>query len=95
MCPELGTIFHGEDMPRVQYKCQCSYSKKKFYNLLADIQNTIKCDKCELDMTRILGSPASKNVIVIDNGLMTRSIEIDENVLENAEERSTKDNSKY
>ena len=77
-------------MPLINYVCGCGEVQKKYFKSAQDAPLVIKC-KCEAQAKRTLGSTSSSHKIVIDNGLMAKKIEIDPNIMEINDERSSRD----
>lgn len=77
-------------MPLINYVCICGEIQKKYLKSAKDALPAIKC-KCGLEAKKAFGAISSSHKIVIDNGLMSRRLEIDPNIQEINDERSAKD----
>lgn len=77
-------------MPLINYVCSCGESTKKYLKSAKDALPSVKC-KCGLEAKKGFGATSSSHKIVIDNGLMSRRVEIDPNITEINDERSTRD----
>ena len=49
------------------------------------------CKKCGKQSKKQLKGPSSKSIVVIDNGVQARATEVDMEMVEDIEARSTKD----
>lgn len=78
-------------MPIVKYKCECGYEKKKFFSSAIKITKTIKCDKCEERMKRLLSGPTQRSKMIVDNGVQARETELDREIVEIIEDREKAD----
>lgn len=78
-------------MPLFSYPCSCGYTAKKYYKLVGEAPKTVNCDKCGLEAKKGFGNTSSSHKIVIDSGLMAKSVEIDPNIMEINDSRSQKD----
>ena len=78
-------------MPLINYLCECKNSKSKFYRKSIEAPKHIVCDLCGKDMKRRLSAPTCDSKVVIDNGYMARSIEVNPDIVAINEERSKKD----
>lgn len=77
-------------MPLINYLCACGEILKKYLKSAKDAHPTVKC-KCGLEAKKSFGTTSSSHKTVIDNGLMSRRLEIDPNITEINDERSAKD----
>lgn len=78
-------------MPIILYKCDnCDNEFKKFHRTSKDILNKIQCD-CGGQLGRQLSSPSQRSKIVIDNGVQTKAVEIDREIVEIIEDREKAD----
>ena len=78
-------------MPRILYLCsKCSSESKKFYRSSNDILNKINCE-CGGELLRQLSSPNQRSKIIIDNGVQTKAVEIDREIVEIIEDREKAD----
>ena len=77
-------------MPLINYVCSCGEVQKKYLKSAKDALPTIKC-KCGLNAKKAFGSTSSSHKTVIDNGLMSRRLEIDPEIMEINDARSAKD----
>lgn len=79
-------------MPLLAYACSCGNSAKKLIRQVKDAPAFFLCDKCNTEnMKRVLLAPSSASKIVIDNGIMARSIEVNPDIIEINKARSEKD----
>ena len=78
-------------MPLIHYVCECKYSVSKFHRQAKDAPATLKCEKCGKDAKRALKAPASRSVVTIDNGVQSRSVEVNLEVIEANQEQAEKD----
>jgi DNA-directed RNA polymerase subunit RPC12/RpoP len=78
-------------MPRILYLClKCNEETKKFYRSSNNILNKIDC-KCGGELLRQLSSPNQRSKIVVDNGVQTKAVEIDREIVEIIEDREKAD----
>lgn len=77
-------------MPLINYVCSCSEVQKKYVKTAKDALPMVKC-KCGLDAKKSFGAISSSHKTVIDNGLMSRCLEIDPDIMEINDARSAKD----
>lgn len=74
----------------MNYVCDCGEVYKKYFKLAKDASTSVKC-KCGLEAHKSFGATSSSHKIVIDNGLMSRRLEVDPNIQDINDERSSKD----
>lgn len=77
-------------MPIIAYSCECKNSIKKFYRSAKDSPTVFLCNKCGKNMGKMLSSPSSGSKVVVDNGVMARSVEITPDIIELNQARSNK-----
>ena len=77
-------------MPLINYLCKCGETQKKYVKSAKDALSSISC-KCGLEAKKAFGSTSSSHLTVIDNGLMSKRLEIDPAIMEINDERSRKD----
>lgn len=77
-------------MPLINYLCDCREMQKKYFKTAKDVPSSVEC-KCGLKAKKVFGTTSSSHKIVIDNGLMAKKLEIDPNIMEINDERSSKD----
>lgn len=78
-------------MPRILYSCsKCSLMKKKFYKPFSEISQEIQCE-CGGKLIRQLSSPTQRSKITVDNGVQTKAVELDRNIVEQIEDRDKQD----
>ena len=77
-------------MPLINYECSCGVVQKKYYKSAKEALSLVAC-KCGLEAKKAFGSTSSSHKIVIDNGLMAKSVEVDPNIIEINDERSSRD----
>ncbi len=77
-------------MPLLNYTCSCGDIWKKYFKTAKDAPDTITCI-CGSEAKKSFGATSSSHKTVIDNGLMSRRLEIDPNIMEINDERSAKD----
>lgn len=78
-------------MPLIHYQCECSYSTSKFVRHPKDALTEVVCKKCGKNAKKQLKGPSSKSIVVVDNGVQARATEVDMELVEDIEARSTKD----
>lgn len=79
-------------MPLIAYACLCGNTTKKMIRQAKDAPTSFLCPKCNIDqMKKQLSSPSSSSKIVIDNGVMARSVEITPDIISINKARSEKD----
>lgn len=78
-------------MPLLNYLCTCGEITKKYIKSMKDALPVVQCNKCSLDAKKVFGSTSSSHKTIIDNGLMARRLEIDPNIQEINDERSSRD----
>jgi len=67
----------------VLYKCEkCGTEKSKYYKSHKDIKESVECECEDGCLERQLFSPSTKTTQVIDNGAMSRSVELSNDVIE-------------
>jgi len=77
-------------MPLLNYVCSCGEVLKKYFKSAKDALSTVQC-KCGLEAKKSFGSVSSSHKIIIDNGLMARRLEVDPDITQINDERSSKD----
>jgi hypothetical protein len=77
-------------MPLMNYVCGCNKSFKKYFKSAKDAPSTVEC-VCGLKAKKSFGAVSSSHLVTIDNGLMSRAIHVDPNIMEINDERSSKD----
>ena len=77
-------------MPLINYVCDCGEVLKKYFKSAKDASPTVKC-KCGSEAKKSFGATSSSHLVTIDNGLMARAIQVNENIMEINDERSAKD----
>lgn len=77
-------------MPLICYLCTCKKSVSKFWRVAKEAPSKIIC-ACGLEMSKQLSAPSNASKIVIDNGVQSRQVEVDLNIIKSNEENSTKD----
>jgi len=77
-------------MPLIAYSCNCKNLIKKFYRQAKIAPAYFLCEKCGLNMKKMLSAPSSSSIVVIDNGIQSKSVEINMEIIEANMERSTK-----
>lgn len=78
-------------MPLLVYKCECGNVHKRFHRDPKDVPSTSTCPKCGKESKKQLSSPASRSIIKVDNGINARSVEVNLELVEDIQNRSTKD----
>ncbi len=63
----------------------------KFYRQPKDSLVAVPCAKCGKDAKKALKGPASRSIVVVDNGIQARAVEVNLEVVEDIAARSTKD----
>ena len=77
-------------MPLINYVCGCNEVLKKYFKSAKDAPASVKCG-CGSEARKSFGTTSSSHKTVIDNGLQARRLEIDPNIMEINDERSTHD----
>ncbi len=77
-------------MPLISYECSCGEMLKKYFKSAKDATPIAKC-KCGLEAKKGFGTTSSSHKITIDNGLMSKRVEVDPNIMEINDERARKD----
>ena len=77
-------------MPLINYLCACGKSTKKYLKSAKDALPSVKCE-CGLNAVKSFGATSSSHKITVDNGLMARKVEVDPNINEINDERSSRD----
>lgn len=77
-------------MPLINYLCSCGECFKKYLKSAKDAPPSVGC-KCGLEAKKSFGTTSSSHKITVDNGLMTRRLEVDPNIMEINDERASKD----
>jgi hypothetical protein len=78
-------------MPLIHYQCECSCSTSKFFRHPKDVPLEVICKECGKNAKKKLKGPSSKSIVVVDNGVQARATEVDLEMVEDIEARSTKD----
>ena len=78
-------------MPLIAYSCSCNHTVKKFVRDARKAHPFLVCDKCGLEMKKMLSAPTSLSKVTVDNGFQAKAVEIIPNIIELNEERSSKD----
>lgn len=77
-------------MPLINYTCSCGEVYKKYIKSIKESTPTMPC-KCGSQAKKSLGAVSSSYKITIDDGRMARKIEVDPQIQEINDERSSKD----
>lgn len=77
-------------MPLLNYLCTCGEIQKKYFKAVKDAPPSIEC-KCGTKAVKVFGATSSSHLVTIDNGLMARKIEINPDIMEINDERSSRD----
>lgn len=77
-------------MPLIYYQCECKHSFSKFVRRPKDALTEVVC-KCGKNAKKQLKGPSSNSIVVVDNGFQARATEVDLELVEDIEARSTKD----
>jgi hypothetical protein len=79
-------------MPLLNYACSCGEITKKYVKHARDSASFIVCPNCGLEARKSFGETSVGHKIVIDNGLMARSVELQSpDIMEINDERSALD----
>jgi len=78
-------------MPLISYKCECGNLMSKFFRKPKEAPSLILCDGCGKSLKKQLSAPNSKSVVIVDNGVQSRAVEVDLELVKDIEDRSTKD----
>jgi len=78
-------------MPLISYICEDQHSSGSFFRHRKDITPETTCKKCGKIAKRQLKGPASRSILVVDNGIQGRATEVDMEMVEDIETRSIKD----
>lgn len=78
-------------MPLINYSCPCGKVLKKYQKSPKEAPAFVQCDGCGAEAKKSFGATSSSTKITIDNGLMARRIDVDENIMQINDERSAKD----
>ena len=82
-------------MPLIAYLCPCGNSETKYHRRAKDAAPSLPCPKCnEQEMKKQLSAATFSSKVVIDNGHMARSVEVNPEIVEINKARSEKDYSK-
>lgn len=77
-------------MPLINYACSCGEILKKYFKAAKEAPSIVLC-KCGADAKKSFGSTSSSHLITIDNGLMSKAIHVNPDIMEINDERSKKD----
>ena len=77
-------------MPLISYSCQCGIVTSKYMKSAHDSPKTLPC-KCGAEAKKGFGTTSSSHKVTIDNGVMARRVEVDQNIMEINDERSARD----
>jgi hypothetical protein len=78
-------------MPLIYYLCSCGWDTSKFFRQPKDATSSIQCYKCDKEAKKQLSAPNSRSIVVVDNGVQARKVEVNLQVVKDIESRSTKD----
>ena len=78
-------------MPIISYSCNCGKVFNKYFKKVDEILPQIICTFCGKEAKKVFGKTSTSHKITIDNGLMARSIDVDPNIMDINEERSSRD----
>jgi hypothetical protein len=78
-------------MPLIAYACTCGEIAKKYLKSAKDAASSIICAKCGLEAKKAFGTTSSSYKVTIDNGVMARKVEIDPDIMEINDERSSRE----
>lgn len=77
-------------MPLISYLCKCGKTQSKFFRMSKDALISLPCG-CGGEFKKQLSAPSNASKIVVDNGVMAKSVEVDLEIIKSNEENSTKD----
>jgi len=77
-------------MQIIAYSCSCKNLTKKFYRLGKDAPAYVLCDRCGLQMKKLLSPPSSTSKVTVDNGFQARAVEVNPDIVQINKERSEK-----
>lgn len=78
-------------MPLINYSCTCGNSVKKYFKSPKEALASVLCEKCGSEAKKAFGATSTSKKVTIDNGVMARRIEVDENIMAINDDRSDKD----
>ena len=82
-------------MPRISYKCSCGNHLKKYYSSHKKVKDKIECDKCEDgELVRQLSSPTTTSEMVMDNGVQSKAVTVNREIVDIIEDREESDKKK-
>ncbi len=77
-------------MPLLNYLCPCNKSVSKFWRVVKEAPSRIVCE-CGLEMKKQLSAPSNSSKVVVDNGVQSKSVEVDLAVVADNEANSIRD----
>ncbi len=77
-------------MPLFYYLCDCGKNTTKFYRDVKKAPIEFGC-VCGKSYKKQLSAASSKSIIVVDNGVQAKAVEINLDTIKSNEENSTKD----
>jgi hypothetical protein len=77
-------------MPLIKYLCDCN-TVSKFFRNPKDAPSSIPCEICGKSKKKQLSSSYVKSIVIVDNGVQARQVEVDLDLVKDIEDRSTKD----
>lgn len=79
-------------MPIIVFSCEDGHVTKKFFRRAPDSGCAIlACPTCHKPLYRQLSAPNSKSVVIVDNGVQAKAVEVNLDMVEKIREQSTKD----
>lgn len=78
-------------MPLINYRCECNNLVSKFYRKPKEAPPSVSCSLCGKESKKQLSAPNSKSIVIVDNGVQSRAVEVDMELVKDIEDRSTKD----
>lgn len=79
-------------MPIFSYRCECGHYLKKFFRNPSLAPLTLSCNSCNVKQAKKQLSVSSNSTkVIVDNGFMSRQVEVDPEIIKINEERANKD----
>lgn len=78
-------------MPIICYACENGHYTKKFVRKPKDAPVTFPCPACEKPVERKLSAPSTASIVIVDNGVQAKAVEVNLDMVEKIREQSTKD----
>lgn len=78
-------------MPMILYACEDGHFSKKFIRHALDALASFPCPVCKKSVIRKLSAPNSASIVIVDNGVQSKAVEVNLDMVEKIRDQSSKD----